>query len=581
MAKRRLLAVGLALAIIGGASACGVTTSSQPEDIGTAYAAGSTVGDSALTPPRFDEANVPQELVTDYLKAAAGGGDGAISRLREYLSSKSKVQLPDPAKSSQLTIIRADPPSLNTTSGVVTVTYRIVGTLNGELGRMEVPSYSPVQQMKFAVVPRGDGKTLAIESIEGAPDGGPLLLDEALTDFYRIQPIYFWDQTNTRLIPDLRYLPLTQNQDARATTILRWLFGTPSGWLIPTAQQVAEDTALKTSAVTDGGSLIVNLTAQAGAKGPDVLTRLFYQIQWSLRPCGAWACTAGPPPIKLRIEGKDEAAPPSDSAYQAFNLALGLGGADRRTFDIADKKVGVPEATTQPDILNKPDNANVESAAVNRGADLAAFVTVAEGRKTLHIVGSGQQPLLELFRRTDILRPVWIPGTTQLLVIVDKRLYVVGLNGQPTELLPGGGFTSVAVAPDGRRIAYVQNHQAFATALKVDGEKVSIETQPRAILPGLIDATALTWTGEAWLYVVGGSQAAPQVWRTTVDSVLAKDLSKAVRDSTAVPYDVVALATNATSRPGEVYMLTTQGTTYSIASDSVTPVSLKKPFFVS
>ena len=69
-----------------------------------------------------------------------------------------------------------------------------------------------------------------MDEITGAPDG-LMLSDQALTTYYRIQPIYFWDSTDSALVPDLRYLPLTITSDQRARRVVQYLAAGPSRWL--------------------------------------------------------------------------------------------------------------------------------------------------------------------------------------------------------------------------------------------------------------------------------------------------------------------------------------------------------------
>ena len=120
--------------------------------------------------------------------------------------------------------------------------------------------------MTFWVVADDQGNPRVDEIVGATP--GLLLSDEALTRYYRIQPIYFWDQGYGTLVPDLRYLPLTIKPDQRASRLVQWLVAGPSSSLAGGVQGLPTGTSPTDNVVTkDDGTLVVKLSAQAGAGG--------------------------------------------------------------------------------------------------------------------------------------------------------------------------------------------------------------------------------------------------------------------------------------------------------------------------
>lgn len=586
---RRLVALWLVLAM-GALGGCGVSSSGAPVKIGDALSVGGGLGGDPVKQPEGPiVGGRPDQLVRLYLKAAAGGDASAPGRLREFLSDNAKKAWRDPAPGQSqtlpLTVIRIlDDPTIGAQvldRTPVTVTYQVVGIL-GDLGQVTAPPGDPaaVRTMKFWMVLKGDA-SLLIDQIEftGDPPPGLMISDDTLTEFYRPQPIYFWDATNTHLIPDLRYLPLTLGRDQRAQKVVQWLLDAPSPWLLgtPFAQRLPSGMSIKDGVTkTASGAWVINLAAPNGLGGDDAVRRLYYQLQWSLR-------LGNTPSIDLEIEGQPQhiAAPGDD--YLRFNLYYDLTQVRVQNFDIVDGRVvAVPQnSTAQPAVLKSKDNANVVYAAVDRSAATLALVrTDSANKRYLQIVrdADGTHVDAKLPHRTDMGRPVWLPGTDLILVVSGGLLYAVQSSGEVTDITPAHktGVTSVSVAPDGRRIAWVAGGDAFVAPLMADGVKVDIGASPMPLLADELQATGIVWTSEAWLYVVGTSGGAGAMWQTTLDGAVARNVDL----KGAKPTDLVALASGTTQAAGQVLLYTEQGR-YTFGTLLSGDNSLKNPFFVS
>jgi hypothetical protein len=323
--------------------------------------------------------------------------------------------------------------------------------------------------------------------------------------------------------------------------------------------------------------MVVDLNAAAVTPaGPDTIQHLYYQLQWSL--LGGLTT----PPVELQIEDKAEMTGPAAS-YLQYDQTDALNHVDKTKFDIVDNKViAVPANGSQPDVLKSPLNQLVNFAAVDRGGNLAAFVhTGGDQRRFLQIArGPTTKVDSDVPRSKTMGGPVWIPGMDALLVPSGGRLYLVGADGKSTDVTvdPIVGVTAVSVSPDGRRVAVVANGQAFVTPLGFDGTSVTVGSNPRQILAKQLTVTAIAWTNETWVYVLGSSNGKPALWRSTADGVMAKamDLKQ------VVPSDVVALPlTSATRSDFEVLLHTTQQGTYRYGNQPIEDADLKAPFFVS
>ena len=562
--RRRLVASALTLAVALVASGCGVSSSNAPQDVGDPWVAETSLGsDIVLSAPDPNSATTPEDLVQSYLKAAVGGGEASITQVKMFLTerAKSKWIAPRDLKNPPITVIRlVGPPVRKETKEDRTrfeVEYGVVGTLTDQ-GRVdELAELTSKKTMSFWVnQPEQGSSRLRIDEIAGAPPG-LLLSDETLTDLYRIQPVYFWDAANSRLVPDLRYLPLTLSTPQRALKILQWLLAGPSLWLTG-VQRLPTGTVPKAAVeLNSNGAFVVKLSAQAGAGGPDAVRRLYYQLKWSLR-------TGSVPSIELQIEDKTEEIPGTPDEYLQYNLTNNVGPVGQK-FDIKEQRVvALGAGVTPPALLTAKENKDVVFAAINREMNLAAFVRLGpDGRsRTLQIVRQGKRGKVDAkgLKSVNMGRPVWIPGTNdQLIVTSGGHLYVVNAaNGQSFDVTPNqvnDAVSRIAVAPDGRRVAFVASGRAYVASLKFDGDRVTVGLDPRRVLAGQLTAGAIAWASESWLYVTGTAGGKPAMWRVTADSVVAENLSGKLND--VRPADVVAHPAGPSSRPGELIVLTT------------------------
>ena len=580
-ATAALLAV-LALGVAGG---CGVTSSGSPVDLGDALSVGGGFDKEVRLPDGPSLGTSAERLVALYLLAASGGDNMATSRMRAFLSKNALAAWREPAPATvqsqalPLTIIRV---VSGPTKGAdvndrtpITITYQVVGRLTDQ-GLADPEESSGNKSMTFWVTAERE-TSLRIDEITGDVQPGLVASDDALTTFYRPQPIYFWDSTNTHLIPDLRYVPLTLGPDQRAQKVVQWVLDTPSPWLagIQFAQRLPIGTGIKDGVTkSQSGAWLINLTAPNGIGDEGAVRRLLYQLQWSLR----LASTAS---IDLAIDGQLQRPAVGADDFLTFNLSYELGQVRQTSYDIVDQRVvAVPaNSANLPAVLKSQSNQNVAYAAVDRSGTAMALVRVdSAGKRYLQIARDpgGAAVDTKVPRRADMRRPVWIPGTSLVLVPSGGSLWLVQPNGDATEIRKAG-ITSVSVAPDGRRIAWVAGGQAYVAPLMADGSAVYIGGRPRPVLAGQLKAEAITWTGEAWLAVAGttpGGEGA--MWRTTVDSAVAQ----AADLKGTVPKDVVALATGSPLSAGQVLLFTEQGR-YTFGSLLSGENSLKNPFYVS
>ena len=524
----------VALLLVVGLAGCGISASDAPVDEGDAVAGDTSTTNAEIKfPPSPDAARTADQLVQDFLMAASGGTAVANEQVKAFLTGTARDGWRD-LDNPPLTIVRTvEGPSTGAAvndSGrfrtPVTVRYQVVGTLGDQGFIDELRDLTAVGTMVFWVVQQANNSgNLRVDEITGAPTG-LILSDQALTEYYRPQPIYFWDQTSTSLVPDLRYVPLTITAPQRANQLLRWLVAGPSPWLsggvLRMPQYITSDPPQ-----SDNGTLVVKLSPLAASGGPDGLKRLMFQLQWSLST----------PRIALSIDDVIQPPPATETEYLQHNISRIYDSSPQR-YDInADQKVvPVPESVQGPAVLGMPENANVVFAGIGHGGAVAAFVRTVGNSRRLHIVREGMPGRFEPnLQSTSLGRPAFIPSSDLLLIATggpSGKLYRVSTSdGTAADVTPRNlsGVTAVSVSPDGRRVALIAGGQAYVSSLSVANNTVTIGSSPRPVLANQLTTTAVTWTDEAWLYVAGTSGGAPAMWHVTADSVVAENVSDSLR----------------------------------------------------
>jgi hypothetical protein len=579
--------LGLALTLL--LAGCGLGPTGGPADEGDGLAGGVSVADSEVKNPLPpDSASTPAGLVTDFLRAASGGQRPATDRVKAFLTENALQSYAlqswrDPVNpdNPQLSIIRVvGGPSANKlpvgNRTPVEVNYQTVGTLNDQ-GRVDVLQELQAGTMTVWVVPdERNPSNLRVDEIEffdAQPPPGLMLSDDALTEYYRIQPVYFWDQSYSALVPDLRYLPLTITPDLRANRVVQWLVAGPSPWLAG-AQKLPLGTAPE-QVVTENGKLVVRFNAEVAAGGSErleSLRRLLFQLQWSLR-------TNTTPALELRIDNKVE-RPANDVDYLPFNLTSGYGTSGQR-YDIGpdQKVVANPPSAAAQAVLAAPENQSVVWAAIGGGGTIAAYVRLdVNGRRRLWLLRGGKADEVALNPSTTMGRPVFVsPAGAHLLITSGGRLYSVStVDGTVTDMTRNiTGITAVSASPDGRRVAFVANGRVYVAPLLVDNV-LTMDSNVRPILSGQT-ATAVAWTNEVWLNVVGSAGGTSAMWRVTADGVVARSLTESLLGATVT--DIVAYPSWPSRVTSDVYVMNPQVVVYLYLNSLTQESTLHAPFF--
>jgi hypothetical protein len=497
------LAAGLAL------TGCGIPDNTDVTPLRPGPSTGVSAGDDTA-PSRNMRADTedPAEFVKNYLEAAAGDFDGAVGRVKQFLSPDAAVKFK--AASTDIKVVRlTESPLVEPGSDTVKIKVEQVGSLRPK--GILVPGAGELTEYDLTVREIDGQQGLFVVS----PPPVLLLSDEALDQFYRQRTIYFWNHDNTGLVPDLRYMSASVPTEQEPTEVIDWLISGPSPWLEDVAQTLPGDTkAIGNVPAVSNATLRISLSGQAASpEDPSSLDRLQRQLRWSLQ-----ANLPGTLELSVEQQGDKEYTGTdylsSNAAYREIaepERFVVYNGEIRRLTRSYNSGQPVP-------VIAPEDNKGVRMAAVSSAGGrwwAALVVNESGGRQALRVgaAGPGEHATLRrIALPAPIGRPVWAKSRvgaddgTAGLVAAGGQLYRFAADGSSAGRVrwPGGprNITAVAVAPDGHRVAVLAGGNLFVAALSTneDGPQMS---KPQLIKTRLIRQTAVDWSSETMLVVAG------------------------------------------------------------------------------
>lgn len=502
----------LAVLVLGG---CGIPDSSDVRVLGNGPSAGLAQGNDVVPPAQVTRSSTldTATFIGNYLKAAAGDPDGALQRAQEFMDPAEAAAF-KPSTSDGITVVRpTEDPLVNPDNPDVTLQVELVGKLteNGEL----VPSAEPARQTLAFTVKQTD-KGLFLTKVP------PFLLLSAdgLNLYYQQHTIYFWNDENSGLVPDVRYMPLSVPSVQQPTVILNWLVAGPAQWLSSAAQGLPQGaSATGNIPAISKDELQIKLNTNQAPWDRAAVDRLRQQLQWSLRPLT-------PTVIELTI-GHQNPVKYSGAPYLEVN-------ASSRLLDDPEKFVvynGVirrlsesPRAVNAVPVLKPEADKGVQSAAMSTaGGRTYAAVVSAPGKDAKNaalrvaMAPSGTEADLHTVGglQGSLGTPAWAltgspdAGDAVGLILSKNRLYSFAADGsaaQPVDWQQTDGpgpITGFSVAPDGHRIALVAGGRLYRAVLTVGSDGVVLSTPDEVQAPGLRALSAVAWSSEGTVVVSG------------------------------------------------------------------------------
>ncbi|RKR90345.1 lipoprotein LpqB-like beta-propeller protein [Micromonospora pisi] len=532
MRRPNLPAATVAVLICVGLAGCGIPAETEVRVDGRGPQSGQGIGDGP-TPslPVRSDSSTPEKFTTNYLTAAAAGGETSeiYDRVNSYIADDRAKLKQKPGGEPAINVIRLlggprarlDPDKPG--GYLVTIQVQQVGVLRGD-GAVGEPELTD-RSYEFKVAPISNTVGTTTQPVGGLwminPPQVLLLSTDALTDYYTARTIYFWNAGRTTLVPDLRYLSTSVPRESQATEILGWLIGGPVPWLLPAAVPLPEGTSRIGNAPNQGDRLEVNLSVPASEVNDEVeLDRIFTQLAWSLVPPDSEAGSGDEGDMELKIQSQQRKV--ADIVdYRRAHPPYGITGNPKR-YCVVDGvvyplRIGNESPMAVP--VQQEQNHDVRYAAFTGEGDRTAAALVTEKGNGFELrVASGAEPLRTFgtSRTFDVIdRPVWLRGADPHmpigLVVADGALYRFDGNGQfdgkgqPAKVeVPGvtGRITGVGASPDGHRIALIADNVLYVAALSTDGGAVTVG-RARQLATSLNTVTAVDWIGESLLAVAG------------------------------------------------------------------------------
>ena len=527
---RRLLCAAAALAVLvtGG---CGIPDESDVRIMSDGRSAGVPVGEGSEPPAQYSReyTSEPRDFVNNYLQAAAGDPQTAVARVKAFLAPDKAAAFP---ARTDITVVRLVKDVLVTPGKAeVVLTYKPVGVLrsNGILKPAEPTSAERQYTLKIGPV-RGENGYFVL-------DAPPIMLltDTALATYYERWSIYFWNTTNTGLVPDLRYMPRNMPPVQRPTTVLNWLAGGPAEWLGDAVLTLPPNTQASDNVpAVSNDTLQISLNAAALPPGSDAsaLERLRRQLQWSMRPLL-------PRTLELKI-GVEAPHRYDDVDYRESNQAWAQADVPERFVvytGTVRRLLDSPHAEDPVPVLKPAANKNIVSAALS-ASPTRTYAAVVSGpgaapRLRVAAAPTGQQAdLKEVTGLTGTLgHPVWAqtasddPAATIGLITANGRLYSFDATGGGAQRVQWQGdpgpIKAVSVAPDGYRVAVVSGDKLYRTVISTSGDGVGMSDPEQVLPPGLTTVAAVAWSSETQLAVAGErDDARYAVFDVTADGAL-------------------------------------------------------------
>jgi hypothetical protein len=372
----------------------------------------------------------PQNIVSGFLAAASAGGDFRVAR--QYLASSFVKSWKPGAR----VLVQEAQPTITATSNVA-VTAQV--SVSGEVDAAGV------------YTPRSHSLPLSFHlkqqsgqwRIDDAPDG-IVLGQTAFGKLYVPQPLEYFDPTYSRLVPDLRWLPLsatsTSKSGSSALTVVRKLIAGPAG---PLAGDVAVN-ALRGATVESVDSGVsdittVALTTSGPAPNAEATGRMQQQLIQSLLLPTSSALRLF---VNGRVAPQAKALPTQPRSALPYVVSKGRFGtvATNGTFT-EEPTLGKRIAALRPDAV---------TVAVRRGLAVARTA----GGEVVAVTTSGQK-LLD--SRPDLVPPTLDQRGWMYSVPRDdpRGLVAVDAKGQHIDLagnLGGATVTSIEASPDGTRM---------------------------------------------------------------------------------------------------------------------------------
>jgi len=502
--------VGTALAVVAVLVGCaGVPESSAPRIVEAIPRTGVTEEpDVRLQPSSPQPGQTPEEVVRAFVDAASST-DRRHGIARQFLTAGAAERWHDDAGA---TVLAKTPYfTLETSGSELTIRGDQVGIVDATGAYTSYPP-AGLSYSYRVTLSRVDGQWRITN-----PPSGVIMTASSFNQAYRRLNVYFVDRTESRVIPDPRWL--SASRDALPNLLLKALLDGPSTSLADAvATELGDGVSLASNVVPETDRVRVFLSGLTD-QGTGALVAASAQIVWTLSQLG----TAG---VEIYDDGQLLAPPGVGAvqrlgdwrAYDPDSLALSTPG-----YFVRQGAVWTTDGKPTPGPAGR-DTYQAQSVGVSR--DLARLAVVGRIPHGVALyVGPARGQLVRRQTASSLTAPTWDPATGAAWTVRNGTdIIQVSSSGQPVrvkvqDLDRAERIGKIRLSPDGCRVALLVGPTGDqALYIGAVSRSESAVTALRPIVPRLTNVVDVAWATAGSLVVLtrnGGSDAT--LWSVAVD----------------------------------------------------------------
>lgn len=501
MRRRTSLAAAAALGAAWALTACGIPTDKAPEVVSDAPT--DFDSSSGANPTVYGPTEVAEETVANFFKAASGDPDSRDDRLNSF-TVDGDAQFSEPSEGirlvASLDVAVNDSSDLN--SVTVTVTGSVVGTYL-EDGSVRMDATAGDYEETFTL----QRKEIAEQWKMSALPVRVALDYSHFTTMYEQAPVYFQAGPAELLVPDLRWVYKELDAETRQRVVFSWLFASPGDFAGVSARNAIPNGTVGEPSDEDG--FRVDLSPSETISD-DTAQAIAAQIVWSLNLSGDFTLTTDG---EVRAEGdasdwRNWNAIPPNLPETAYFIA------DNTVWEYSSEQGVTQRSTDHPWVGFKAGG--LQQVAVGPQGRIAAVVAGSAG--DVLQTGVTTSTMREVSGLGGALSdPQWLDDETVLVIDDGVPTLVIPSSGATQALGVGQQVTGMALAADGRRLAYVEGGHAFVAPLGLDADANLTVGDPRRIGPDIENVTDVAWSSENYLWVAG-ERDDEQLFRVAIDN---------------------------------------------------------------
>ncbi|NYF14146.1 hypothetical protein HDC34_002473 [Pseudoclavibacter sp. JAI123] len=451
-----------------------------------------------------------EEIVEGFLDAGTGTqNDYEVAR--EYLADSYRQEW-DP--NARILITASVPDVVDAGPDSIQASYKSSASVDSEGLYSELKS-GTTERLEFTLAQDSAGEWRITEAPPGI-----VLLSQNFRSLFKSYTLYFYDDTLSRLVPDVRWFDA---QQTALTRIARALVNGPAPWLAEgnVVSAIPSGVSLLGAVTVEGDVADVDFSSSLSSTSPDQYSRMLLQLTESFADFEAITS------VTMSITGVpiDQELPPEDEVvvnrqvtstplvYKSGELGF-LGG------------VNVTASPETAALQGALASLSPQKGAYSADGDVASFVT-PNGVFTTPI--SDPEPLLvdarpgPLAMSLDSWGYTWTGSTDgpglRATDVEDRQHSWL----EPAENVGATGYRAIAVSRDGARLAVLENSSVGVRVAVMAIEREPSTNRPVALgvplvlEPGGASPVDLAWVDETSLAVLAvGSEGTAEVRTQTV-----------------------------------------------------------------